>query len=180
MTGGPVGTGGTEAGRIGVPLGFDVPAGWHAVDPASVGAAHAAFVLVRDSVPSGDFTPNITIGVDRREEPGEVAELADESVDRLSDAVARIDVIDRQTVGDDTAPAITQVLRMRTKPGPAGPGRELVQSQVHLVIPLDDAPDDRLIVELACTCLPTQTDAVIPDFQRLVASFHIREREGTQ
>jgi hypothetical protein len=52
-----------------------------------------------------------------------------------------------------------------------------VQSQVHLTIPLGDAPHDRLVVELACTCRPEQAQDVVPDFQRLVASFHIRQGE---
>jgi hypothetical protein len=178
VAGGPMAGGSgaeRDVERIDVPLGFDVPDGWQPVDPASVGAGNATVVLVRDGADDAGFRPNITIGVDRRQQQGEVAELADESIDRLTDAVARIDILDRQNVGDHTAPAITQVLRMRTKPGPSGPARELVQSQVHLVIPLGDTPEDRLVVELACTCLPAQAAAVVPDFQRLVASFHIRQ-----
>jgi hypothetical protein len=169
-------TGATGAERIDVPLGFDVPEGWTPVDPASVGAAGVAFVLVRPS-PDGEFTPNVTIGVDRRSDDGGVADSARESLLRLESAMADVSLVDRQSIGDARSPGITQVVRLRPKPGPDGPGRELVQSQVHLTVPLGDAPHDRLVVELACTCLPEQTDAVVPAFQRLVATFHIREKE---
>ncbi|HEX3589383.1 MAG TPA: hypothetical protein VHV74_07110, partial [Pseudonocardiaceae bacterium] len=69
------------------------------------------------------------------------------------------------------APGVAQVLRLRTEDG------ELVQSQVHLTIPLGDTPNDRLLVELACTCKPEQTPSVVADFQRLMASFHVRQGE---
>lgn len=170
------GTGGTGAGRIDVPLGFDVPDGWSAVDPADVGAAGVAFVLVRPT-PDGEFTPNITIGVDRRSDDGGPADAARESLLRLEATMADVSLVDRQSIGDVNAPGVTQVVRLRPRPGPAAPARELVQSQVHLTVPLGDAPHDRLVVEIACTCLPTQTDAVIPDFQRLVATFHVRRHD---
>lgn len=170
------GTGGIDAERIDVPLGFDVPEGWTPVDPATVGAAGVAFVLVRPT-PDGDFTPNVTIGVDRRADDGGVADSARESLLRLEAAMADVSLVDRQSIGDARSPGVTQVVRLRTRPGPDGPARELVQSQVHLTVPLPDAPHDRLMVELACTCLPAQTDAVIPDFQRLVATFHIRRHD---
>jgi hypothetical protein len=34
------------------------------------------------------------------------------------------------------------------------------------------------VVELACTCRPAQVQMVLPDFQHLVASFHIRQGES--
>ena len=71
------------------------------------------------------------------------------------------------------------MLRLRTAAGPGGPPRKLVQTQVHLAIPLGDTAADRLVVEIACTCLPTQAATVIPDFQRLVSTFHIRDDAAT-
>jgi hypothetical protein len=159
-----------DAERIDVPIGFDIPDGWSAVDPSSVGASGAAFVVVRDG-DGGGFRPNVTIGVARRTDDADVEEAAAESVRRLADAVLEVSVVDNQPVGNDRAPGVAQVLRLRTGDG------ELVQSQVHLTIPLGDSPNDRLLVELACTCKPEQTPSVVADFQRLVASFHVRQGE---
>ena len=163
----------SAAERIDIPLGFDVPEGWTTVDPATLGA-RAAFLLVRPS-PDDDYTPSITIGVDRRADGADISALADESIDRLVAAVADVELVDRQPVGDQRAPGVTQVLRLRTAAGPSGPARKLVQTQVHLAIPLGDTAADRLIVEIACTCLPSQAASVIPQFQRLVGTFHIRK-----
>jgi hypothetical protein len=157
----------TAPEHIDVPVGFDVPAGWRAADPEGTGAA---FVLVKDGDPT-EFTPNVTIGVLRRDDDVDIDTAATESVRRLADSVLEVSVVDRQDVGNDRAPGIAQVLRLRTDDG------VLVQSQVHLTIPLGDAPHDRLVVELACTCRPEQAQDVVPDFQRLVASFHIRQGE---
>lgn len=165
-----------EAGRIDVPLGFDVPEGWTPVDPAALGV-RAAFLLVRPS-PDEDYTPSITIGVDRRADGADISVLADESMDRLADAMADVELVDRQPIGDQRAPGVTQVLRLRTNAGPGGPARKLVQSQVHLAIPLGDTAADRLVIEIACTCLPAQAAAVVPRFQRLVGTFHIRHDAG--
>jgi hypothetical protein len=158
------------AERIDVPIGFDVPDGWTPVDPAVIDAEGAAFVLLKDGAPTG-FTPNVTIGVARRADDVDIEASAEESLRRLAAAVFEVSVVDKQEVGNDRAPGIAQVVALRTAKG------ELVQSQVHLTIPLGDAPHDRLVVELACTCRPAQVPAVLPDFQRLVASFHIRQGE---
>ena len=160
----------TMADRIDVPIGFDVPDGWRAVDPTAAGVA---FVLVRDG-DAGGFTPNVTIGVTRRDDDADIDEAAKESVRRLGSVASVVSVVDRQDVGNDRAPGLAQVVRLTTAEG------ELVQSQVHLTIPLGDGPRDRLVVELACTCRPDQAPAVIPEFQRLVASFHIRQGEHVE
>ena len=166
----------SDTERIDIPLGFDVPEGWTTVDPATLGV-RAAFLLVRPS-PGEDYTPSITIGVDRRADGADISASADESIDRLAEVLAEVELVDRQPIGDQRAPGLTQVLRLRTAPGPGGPARKLVQTQVHLAIPLGDTAADRLIVEITCTCMPTQAATVIPQFQQLVGSFHIRDDEG--
>lgn len=152
--------------RIGVPVGFDVPDGWTAVAPGQDGLA---FALVKDSMTPG-FRPNMTIGVTRSDGDVDIAATARESVRGLAETYS-VSIVDIHTIGGDR---VAQVLRLRTK------GDELVQSQVHLAMPLGTAPRDRLVVELACTCQPDQIPDVIPDFQRLVASFHVRQREESR
>jgi hypothetical protein len=160
----------SDGDRIDVPVAFDVPDGWTSVDPATSGAPGAAFVLLADG-DWGDFTPNVTVGVTRRSDDVDVEAAAAESVRRLTAVGLEVSVVDNQPVGNDRAPGVAQVLGLS-----AGDLR-LVQSQVHLTIPLGDAPNDRLVIELACTCRPDQTPRVVPDFQKLVASFHLRQGE---
>lgn len=155
--------------RIGVPVGFDVPDGWTAVAPGQDGLA---FALVKDSMKPG-FRPNMTIGITRRDDDIDIAAAARESVRGLAESYS-VSIVDKQDIGGGRAPGVAQVLRLRTKDD------ELVQSQVHLAMPLGNAPRERLVVELACTCLPDQIPDVIPDFQRLVASFHVRQREESR
>lgn len=164
--------------RIDIPLGFDVPDGWTPMDPATAGSPGVVFLAVRSAAAGSVFTPNITIVLDRRPEGVDLTEVADDSVERLSAVMDRLAVLDRKAVGDRTTPGITQVIRMRTTPGESDQSIELVQTQVHLAIPLGDTPADRIVVELACTATPEQAPEAVPDFQRLVASFHIRGRES--
>ena len=149
------------AERYGVPLGFDVPAGWRPVQPAE----GTQFTAIRPGHP--DFAPNMTLSIQRRSDNAEVTDIADEAIGRLAVSVSEVQLLDRREVGHPIAPGLAQALRLRTD-------RTLAQSEVFLVIPLDDAPADRLVVELVCTCTPDQLDAVTEDFERFVASFHVR------
>jgi hypothetical protein len=174
VTGGP-----DDAGveRMGVPLGFTVPDGWTSAEPASVGIPKAAFVAVRPAQP-GEFTANISLAVQRRSDGPEIADLADEAVGRAAVAVAELQLLDRDAIGDPHAPGVTQVLEVRTHSRNGQPSRQLTQTQVHLAIPLSDTEADVLAVEMVCTCAPGQLSGVIPAFQRFVASFHLREKDG--
>jgi hypothetical protein len=163
--------GGTGTDRIDVPLGFDVPDDWEPVDPTSAGVPGLVFVAVRRGVPANaGFTPNITMGVTRRTDDVTVTELADEAIGRLAATGIELSMLERDLLAEQSAPCVTQLLRLRTD---AAPG-VVVQSQVHLLIPLGDTPTDRLAVEMACSCKPDQLAAVTGDFQQFVASFHIR------
>lgn len=160
----------TDDERIDVPVGFDVPDGWTPADPMTAGAPGAAYLLLADGDWAG-FTPNVTVGVTRRSDDVDIESVAAESVRRLKSVGLSVSILDNQPVGNARAPGVAQVLGLR-----AGDLR-LLQPQVHLTIPLGDAPHDRLVVELACTCRPDQAARVVPDFQKLVASFHLRQGE---
>jgi hypothetical protein len=154
--------------RISLPFGFDVPDGWTPVDPEKVGAPSAAFVAVRPDS-GGDFTPNITLSVRHRPDAATILEIADEAVERLGRSMAELDVLSRREVGAPPDNGVAQVLRIVS-----GSGQELVQSQVHLTVPGTAGRRDRVIVELACTSAPQQSEPVVGEFQRFVASFHVR------
>ncbi|HJP77887.1 MAG TPA: hypothetical protein VJ914_26690 [Pseudonocardiaceae bacterium] len=160
------------AERLDVPLGFDVPDEWRPVDPATAGAPGAVVVLIREGVPaSAGFTPNITMGLARRTDDASAADIADEAIGRLAATGVEVAVLERDVLDEQDAPCVTQLIECKQA------DRTVVQSQVHLLIPLGDAPQDRLAVEMVCSCTPPQLPAVTGDFQQFVASFHIRDDE---
>jgi hypothetical protein len=144
----------------------DVPDGWVPVDPAESGAPGAALVVVLPT-PEGEFTPNITVGVGEPSSTVDVHVAADQAVQRLSEVADELVVRSRQDVGGEPAPGVAQVIDLLVG------GQRLAQYQVHMSIPLPDK-GAHVLVELAGTCTPSQAERAVPDFQRLVASFHLR------
>ena len=163
-----------DAERLDIPLGFDVPAAWRTVDPASVGAPGAVVVLLREGVPEGaGFTPNITMGIARRTDFADIADVADEAIGRLAATGVEVSVLERDLVARNETPCVTQLIQCTR-------GQQaVVQSQVHLLIPLGDAPQDQLAVEMVCSSTLPQLPAVTGDFQHFVASFHVVENRGS-
>ena len=153
-----------------LPLDFVIPDGWTAVAPGDSGAV---FVAVHDAAP-GEFVPNITVSVQQRPDDATIDAVAAEAVERLSRTLSGLDVLSRRDVGDAAAPAVMQLLRLRT-----GEGTELIQTQVHLTVP-GATPAERLVLELACTAAPATARRLSPGFQRFVAGVHVRQHEGTQ
>ncbi|MDQ7807425.1 hypothetical protein Q5425_27120 [Amycolatopsis sp. A133] len=152
-----------------LPLDFVIPDGWTAVDPGDSGAV---FVAVHP-VAGEEFTPNITVSVQQRPDDTPMAAIAAEAVERLARTLAGLDVLSRRDVGDPAVPGVMQLLCLRT-----GEGTELIQTQVHLTVP-GPAPEDRLVLELACTAAPATARRLSPGFQRFVAGVHVRQHEGT-
>ena len=77
-----------------MPLGFDVPEGWRATDPVAAGAPAAVLVLTHD--PAGaDYVPNVTVGLDRRTDRIDIADVANEALGRLTAAVGDVEVLHR-------------------------------------------------------------------------------------
>ncbi len=151
-----------------LPLDLVIPDGWTAVDPGDSGAV---FVAVHAAAP-GEFVPNITVSVQQRPDDATIDAIAAEAVERLSRTLAGLDVLSRRDVGDAAAPAVMQLLRLRT-----GEGTELIQTQVHLTVP-GATPAERLVLELACTAAPATARRLSPGFQRFVAGVHVRQHEG--
>lgn len=163
---------------IRVPFAVDLPAGWRQIDPTLTGTGQTAFAAVRDSAPGAEFTPTITIDVDRAAQAPDFVLIADSAAGRLAAQVADLVVLDRTPITGDGPPGMTQVLKLRLRPREDHAGLELVQSQVHLAIPL--GADDHLIVQLTCTSTPATTAVVAREFEQFVASFRLRppEQEG--
>lgn len=146
-----------------LPLGFDIPDGWTAVEPGDSGAV---FVAVHPE-PGEDFTPNITLSVQQRPDPASIVDIAEEAVERLGRSLAGLDVLSRREI-EGAAPGVTQLLRLRT-----GEGTELIQTQVHLTVP----GAERVVLEIACTAAPAVARRLAGSFERFVGSVHLREGE---
>lgn len=160
---------------VSVPLAFQLPPRWQQLDPDTNGAPGAAMLALYED--RGEtFTPSITIGIQRRTDTATLEQVAEEAVQRLAKVTDSVEVIDRQEVGSGHAPGITQTLLIVSSYG--GVTQELVQSQVHIEVPLvppteGEVPADRLAIELTGTSGRDQASTVLRDFQAFVDSVHI-------
>jgi hypothetical protein len=150
------------ATELPVPIEFSLPDGWQAARPDDAGAPGVAFVALHPATANG-FTANLTIAGQFRDPTLSMTAIADESVQRLSQAVGRVHVRDRVEVGDRDAPGITQVLDIQM-----GENQQLVQCQVYVSMQDIHDPRKRAVLELVLTCTPQQLDHVFGDFQEFV------------
>ena len=167
---------------LSVPLAFTLPPKWQQLDPDTHGAPGSAMLALYED--RGEtFTPSITIGIQRRLDRATLEQIAEEAVARLAKVTESVELIDRQEVGSGHAPGITQTLLLVTSFG--GVTQELVQSQVHIEVPLvpptpGEVPADRLAIELTGTSGRDQASTVLRDFQSFVDSVHVEVRpDGT-
>ncbi|PVE04187.1 hypothetical protein [Streptomyces scopuliridis] len=148
-----------------VPIEFELPEGWRAAPPDEVGAPGAAFVALHPR-PDAGFTANITIDGEYRPDAATLPEIAQESVERLSQATTSVVVAGRREVGSADAPGFTQTLAVSAVVG--GVPQDLVQSQVYLSM-LDVAdPRKRAVIRLVLTATASQHPSVVEDFQDFV------------
>lgn len=171
-------TTGPSADELAVPLAFTLPPRWEQLDPATHGAPGSAMLALYEE--RGEtFTPSITIGIQRRTDGATLEQVADEALARLAEVTDAVEVISRDEVGSGHAPGITQTLLLVTSFG--GVTQELVQSQVHIEVPLvpptpGAVPADRLAIELTGTCRRDQAGTILRDFQAFVDSVHVEVR----
>ncbi|MDQ8705385.1 hypothetical protein RCO28_23225 [Streptomyces sp. LHD-70] len=148
-----------------VPIEFGLPESWHAAPPDEVGAPGAAFIALYPQ-PDAGFTANITIDGEYRPDAATLPEIAHESVERLRQADATVNVTSSREIGSADAPGLTQTLAVAAVVG--GVSRDLVQSQVYLSL-LDVAdPGKRAVIRLVLTSTAAQHHEVLDDFQDFV------------
>ena len=149
-----------------VKIEFALPEGWQPAPPDEVGAPGAAFVALHLDSREG-FTANITIASRLRDDDADLVAIADESVQRLSEA-GTVRVAKRTQVGTPDSPALTQTLRISSRLH--GLPLELVQSQVYLGMQDVHDPAKHAVIELALTAKSSQLDEVADDFKTFVRS----------
>ncbi|MFI5641733.1 hypothetical protein ACIA8H_30515 [Streptomyces goshikiensis] len=149
-----------------VPISFRPPEGWLPAEPAQGTDTQGVAVALVYPHPEAGFTANITVDGEYRPDPATLAELADASVERLSEVAGSVTVAHRREVGSADAPALTQRLVFSAEVG--GARRDLVQSQVYLSVLDVEDPGERAVIRLVLTATPAQHEAVLADFQDLV------------
>ncbi len=163
------------AASLPVPIEFRLPEGWLPARPAGGDAPAVAFAAVHPQ-PDAGFTANITVDGEYRSDTATLAELADESVERLREVAESVAVTYRREVGSADAPALAQRV---TFSAVAGDKRhDLVQSQVYLSMPDIEEPHKRAVVRLALTATAAQHDTVLGDFQDFVRTVRPRTEVG--
>ncbi|GAA2952219.1 MULTISPECIES: hypothetical protein [Streptomycetaceae] len=154
--------------KLPVPIEFRLPEGWlPAAPPDDVDLPDVAFAAVHPH-PDHGFTANITIVGEVPPESATLAELADESAQRLREVAEPVVVTHRREVGTADAPALTQWLTFSAVVNDTP--RDLVQSQVFLTFPDSHDSRRRAVVRLALTATAAQHADVLGDFQDFVRS----------
>ncbi|MFJ3198861.1 hypothetical protein [Streptomyces sp. NPDC086989] len=146
-----------------VPIEFSLPEGWRSAPPDEVGAPGVAFIALHEH-PDDGFTANITADGDFRPDGATLADMGDESLDRLREAGAEsVVVTSRRDLGSEASPGLAQ--RLTLSAVGAGVRRDLVQSQVYLAVLDEKDPHRRAVIRLILTSTAAQEEDVLGDFQ---------------
>ncbi|MFI5999036.1 hypothetical protein ACIA98_01225 [Streptomyces sp. NPDC051366] len=158
-----------------VPIEFSLPDGWKPAPPDEVGALGVAFIALHER-PDAGFTANITIDGDFRPDGATLADMAEESVDRVRQAAESVVVTSRRELGSEASPGLAQRLTLSAVAG--GVRRDLVQSHVYLaVLDLED-PHRRAVIRLILTSTAAQEDGVVGDFQEFLRTVSLDTGAG--
>lgn len=162
------------AASLPVPITFTLPEGWQQAPPDLAGAPGVAFIA-RHPGSSNGFTANITISGEFRPDNAALVTIADESVVRLEQG-ASVQLEERNELGAEEAPGLTQQLRMSTTIDEQQ--LELIQSQVYLVIQDTEDQRRRAIIMLTLTATPAQFGEVVGHFQQFLRTVRLAEEES--
>ncbi|MFF3864056.1 hypothetical protein [Streptomyces sp. NPDC002209] len=148
-----------------VPIEFSLPDGWRPAPPEEVGAPGVAFIALHEH-PDEGFTANIAVDGDFLPDGATLAEMAEESVDRVRRVAESVVVTSRRELGSEASPGLAQ--RLTLSAVVKGVRRDLVQSHVYLaVLDLED-PHRRAVIRLILTSTAAQEDGVVGDFQEFL------------
>ncbi|MGW6137375.1 hypothetical protein [Streptomyces sp. NPDC055140] len=152
-----------------IPIEFRLPEGWLPARPEAAAAEEAAFAAVHPQ-PDAGFAANITIAGEVLPETSTLADIADESVERLREVAEPVIVEHRREVGPAGAPALTQRLAFSTTVN--GTHHDLVQTQAYLSLPDIENPANRVVIRLVLTATAAQHDDVVGEFQDFIRTVH--------
>lgn len=151
-----------------VSIAFDLPSGWEAAEAEDARDPEAAFYAIHPASVDGDFTANITISGEVRNDAATLWEIADESVDALKQVFSSGQIAERREIGTPDSPGLTQVLRLRDQAD--GMEQRLLQVQVFLsMLDVDDSRQ-RAVIRLVFTTTPGQFEGLVGDFQQFLGT----------
>ncbi|WP_328621178.1 hypothetical protein [Streptomyces sp. NBC_00354] len=145
-----------------VPIEFSLPEGWQSAPPDEVGAPGVAFIALH-SQPDAGFTANITVDGDFRPDAATLADMAEESVERVRQVAESVVVTSRRELGSEASPGLAQRLTLSAVAG--GVRRDLVQSHVYLAVLDLENPHRRAVIRLILTSTAAQEDSVVGDYR---------------
>ncbi|KOY53538.1 MULTISPECIES: hypothetical protein [unclassified Streptomyces] len=158
-----------------VPIEFGLPDGWRAAPPDEVGAQGVAFIALHPQ-PDAGFTANITVDGDFRPDGATLADMADESVERLRRAAESVTVTSRRELGSEAAPGLAQRVALSAVAG--GVRRDLVQSHVYLAVLDLENPHRRAVIRLVLTSTAAQEDGLLDDFREFLRTVSLDTGEA--
>ena len=154
-----------------LPLRFELPhAAWRPVSPESLGVSNAAFLAVRQGTDQA-YEPTLTISGGWRDDPATLRDIADETVARLRVDATDVEILDRQEVTTEHAPAVTQLIRAAAVID--GRPFDLRQGQVVAGYVDVEDPSIRVVVLYTLTCTAAQLPTVGREFQAFMASVEV-------
>jgi len=146
-----------------IPVQFELPGpAWSPIDPDAAGIVNAAFAAARTPI-SGDYTPTLVISGDERYDDATLLEIADESAQVLRNETPHLRLLDRQEVGSEQAPAVTQLIGIGIELD--GERLDLVQAQVLTALLDVDDPRKRVVGIYKVTCRSDDWPQVGREFQ---------------
>ncbi|NVK81546.1 hypothetical protein HG542_28405 [Streptomyces morookaense] len=151
--------------KLPVPIAFHLTEDWFPARPEGFDATGVAFAAVHTQ-PDNGFAANIAISGEYRPDSATLAELADESVERLHSIAESVVVADRREAGSADAPSLAQQLTFSAVVGTAR--RDLVQSQAYLSMFDIKEPHKRAVIRLVLTATAAQHESVLGDFQDFI------------
>ncbi|GAB2870215.1 hypothetical protein [Nocardioides pacificus] len=157
--------------QLPVPIRFELPGpDWEAVAPESVGVENAAFLAMRRNT-GDDYTPSITIRGGWRPDPVTLVDIADETVAEVRAQAGDAELVRRQELGTEHAPAVNQVIG--TVVSIDGRTHDLRQLQTITGLVDVDDPRKRIVLVYTLTCTYAQFEAIGREFQDFMRTVRV-------
>ncbi|WP_217615976.1 hypothetical protein [Cellulomonas sp. GbtcB1] len=130
-----------------------LPEGWHLIPPETLGTPGIAFAAAHET-PDAGFTANVTVGVQRSDDPGLVVALGAEAVRAIEATEQEVVVVRREQQGES---AVAQEVHFTTTvDGGAVP---MTQVQEFAAVPVVDGGPDR-VWTVSATATRAQAEAL--------------------
>lgn len=140
-----------------------LPEGWHLIPPEALGTPGIAFAATHET-PDAGFTANVTVGVQRSDEPGLAVALGAEAVRAIEATEQEVALHRREQRGDT---AVAQEVHFTTTIG----GVPVPMTQVHEFVAVPGADGGPATVwTVSATATRAQAEALADGLDELLGS----------